>query len=47
MLRIWFEWLDFAFECLEFGSNDLNFDLDVLNPIPIVRIYIRMFRISF
>ena len=46
MLRIPFEWLEFAFECFKFGSNGSK-----LHPFQMVRIAIRIsfeeFELSF
>ena len=44
MVRIWFEGLEFTFECFESLSNGLNVHL---NPFRMVRIWIRKLRISF
>ena len=47
MLRIPFEWLEFAFECSECCSNCSNCHLNASNPVPMVGISIRMLRIPF
>ena len=45
MLRIWFEWLEFAFECFESLSNGLILQSIASNPFWMVQICIRMLRI--
>ena len=47
ILRIFFEWLEFRFECFESLSNVSNLDLNASNPFQMVRICIRILRIPF
>ena len=47
MLRIPFEWFEFAFACFESLSNDLNLHSNASNPFWMVWICIRMLWISF
>jgi len=47
MLRIPFEWFEFAFECFESFSKGSNLHSNASNPFRMVRICIRMLRIRF
>ena len=39
--------IEFVFQCVELGSNGSNLHWNALNPFRMVRIHIRMRRISF
>ena len=45
MLRISFEWFEFAFECFESLSNGSNLHSNASNPFRMVKICIRTLRI--
>ena len=45
MLRISFEWFEFAFECFESLSNGSNLHSNASNPFQMVKICIRTLRI--
>ena len=45
--KIPFEWFEFAFECFETLSNGWNLHLNASNHYRIVRIFIRILRITF
>ena len=47
MLRILFEWLEFAFKFFESFSNVSNLDLNTSNPFRMVRIWIPILQIPF
>ena len=47
MVRIPFEWLEFAFERFIFLSNDSNLDSNSSNLVRSVQIWIRMLRMPF
>ena len=47
ILRIPFEWLEFAFEYLESLSKGLKLDLKASNPFRMIRIWSGMLRIPF
>ena len=47
MLRIPFEWFEFAFQCFESISNGSNLNSNASNPFRMVRICISMLRIHF
>ena len=45
MLRILFEWFEFAFDCFESLSNGSNLDCNASNPFRMVRICIQLLQI--
>ena len=47
MLRIWFEWLEFEFECFEFGSNGYNLHSNASNAFWMVRISFKGLEFAF
>ena len=47
MCQIPFEWLEFAFQCVESHSKSSNLHSNILSPFQMVQIWIQMLRIYF
>ena len=46
MLQMWFEWLEFPFECFESLSNGSNIHSNASNLVQMVRIWIGMLQLQ-